>query len=74
MEELKKKLLAEIEIGVEALITAKCDEAVHAGLEALKKAIPGMIDDAILGAAEASIKEAIKAALLAQAEKISPEV
>lgn len=78
LEALKKAVaeqaLPAIEIAVEKLIEARCDEAVDATFKKIEELIPGMIDDVILEKVKPEAKVELKKVLLAQAEKISDKV
>lgn len=78
LEALKKAVaeqaLPAIEIAVEKLIEARCDEAVDAAFKKIEELIPGMIDDVILEKVKPEAKVELKKVLLAQAEKISDKV
>ena len=78
MEALKKAVaeqaLPAIEIAVEKLIEARCDEAVDAAFKKIEEAIPGSIDDMILEKVKPEAKAELKKFLLVQAEKISDKV
>ena len=68
--EFTKTILAIVEVEVEKLIKERADELLEAGFTALKKTIPGTLDDLLLETLKPTIKaEAIKAALKL-AEKI----
>lgn len=67
-------LKAEVEKLLKAAVEANSDMLVDKAFEALEKAIPGQIDDAILEAAKPSAKVAIKEALLKLVDQISDQV
>jgi hypothetical protein len=67
-------ILPQLEIEVEKQIAAKADGVVEWVLAKIMEAIPGKIDDALIEGKKAAIKDAVKALLLAQAEKISDKV
>lgn len=74
MEKAKKTLLKHTEVFAEGLITDLYDDAIEAAKEALKKTIPGQVDDAIIELVIASLKPVFKAELMKQIEKISAEI
>lgn len=67
-------ILPQLEIEVEKQIAAKADGVVDLVLAKIMEAIPGKIDDTLIEGKKAAIKDAVKALLLAQAEKISDKV
>lgn len=71
---LKEGILAKVEVEIEKYIEEKCDAAVEAGMAKLAALIPGQIDDILLEKIKPEVKASIKAELLKQAEKISPNV
>jgi hypothetical protein len=70
----KEEALAALEVAVEKLIEAKCDEAVEAAFKKIEEVIPGEIDNMILEKVKPEAKAELKKILLAQAEKISDKV
>lgn len=73
-QEILDAALAMVEPLVKAQIQAHSDEIVDKAADAIAKAIPGTLDDAIIKAIAASAKPAIKQALLDLADKISAKV
>lgn len=63
-----------VEVQVKSLIVSKGDEAIHEGLDLIKKAIKGDVDDTIINLLEPKLAEALKAYALLLADKISPLV
>ena len=75
LEESKQEALKELELFCEKVVGGPALELALAELVAkMKQLIPGIYDDLIIDAAAPSIKAAVKAALLAEIEKISPLV
>jgi hypothetical protein len=73
-EQVKAALLKHAEIFAEGIVADLYDPALDAAKEALKKAIPGQVDDAVIELVIGSLKPIFKAELLKQVEKISAEV
>lgn len=73
-ELVKKALLKHAEVFAEGLTNDLYGPAFDAAIEALKKAIPGQVDDAILALIGANLKPIFKQEIMKQIEKISAEV
>lgn len=63
-----------VEIEVEKLIEAKSDKVVDIVFAKLKEVIPGNFEDGFVEKYAPKVKADVKAALLAEAEKISDKV
>lgn len=63
-----------VETEVKALLNQYSDQVVASVLKQIEEAIPGSIDDAIIGASAPEIEKFIKEQLLALADKISDKV
>lgn len=73
-QEIVSQLLAHVEVAVEKAVEAKSDALVEMVLKEITVRIPGGLDDAAAEVIKPELKVKVKAFLLAQAEKISPEV
>lgn len=73
-EKAKMSLLKHGEIFVEGFLADMYEDAMKEAVAKVKLAIPGQVDDLVLDLVVANLGPALKAELLKQVEKISPEV
>jgi hypothetical protein len=71
---LKDEVLAMVESAVKQAIEANSDKVVESAIVALEGALKSQLATDLLESVKAKVEEAIKAQLLALADKISPAV
>lgn len=75
VELAKVEALKVVEVALEQLVSGPAfDALVKEACDQVAKVIPGTVDDLIIAGVAATMVPALKAAVLAQVEKISAEV